>query len=59
MLGPAELRELEEALNEERSDGTRTVVRSPYLTPTFAMGLSLTRVATNGLKRSSLTSRTR
>jgi hypothetical protein len=54
MLGPAELREFEEALNEERTEGTRSVKTSPYLTTHFAMGLAMTRVAAAGLKAHSL-----
>ena len=54
MLGPAELRELDEALNEEkRAEGTRSV-KTPYLTTHFAMGLAMTRAATAGLKTQSL-----
>ncbi|MBC7908695.1 MAG: hypothetical protein H7Y60_18360 [Rhodospirillaceae bacterium] len=53
MLGPAELRELDEALNEERAEGTRSV-KNPYLTTHFAMGLAMTRAATAGLKTHTL-----
>lgn len=54
MLGPAELREMDEALNEERTEGTRKVKTSPYLTTHFAMGLAMTRAAAAGLKAHSL-----
>lgn len=54
MLGPAELRELDEALNEERAEGTRSVKSSPYLSTHFAMGLAMTRAAAAGLKTHSL-----
>ncbi|MBR9970425.1 hypothetical protein [Magnetospirillum sulfuroxidans] len=45
MLGPAELRELDEALAEERTEGVRAEKTYPYLTPHFAMGMAVTRVA--------------
>lgn len=45
MLGPAELRELDEALAEERAEGIRAEKSNPYLTPHFAMGLAVTRAA--------------
>jgi hypothetical protein len=54
MLGPAELREIDEAMNEERVEGTRSVKTSPYLTAPFAVGVALTRAATAGLKVSPL-----
>lgn len=50
MLGPAELRELDEALNEERAEGTRSVKANPYLTTHFAVGMAMTRAAAAGLK---------
>lgn len=50
MLGPAELREIDEAMNEERSEGARSVKSSPYLTTPFAMGMAMTRAASVGLK---------
>lgn len=50
MLGPAELREFDEALNEERAEGTRSVKLSPYLTTHFAVGMAMTRAAAAGLK---------
>jgi hypothetical protein len=43
MLGPAELRELDEALAEESSEISRPDRRTPYLTPHFAMGIAMTR----------------
>ncbi|MBI2240662.1 MAG: hypothetical protein HYU59_07655 [Magnetospirillum gryphiswaldense] len=46
MLGPAELRELDEALAEERAEGARAEKTNPYLMPHFAMGVALTRAAT-------------
>jgi hypothetical protein len=54
MLGPAELREFDEALNEERAEGTRAVKSSPYLTTHFAMGMAMTRAAAAGLKAHAL-----
>jgi hypothetical protein len=45
MLGPAELREFDEALAEERSEGKRSDRHSPYLTPHFAVGMAVTRAA--------------
>lgn len=54
MLGPAELREIDEAMNEERAEGARTVKNSPYLTAPFALGVAMTRAATAGLKASPL-----
>jgi hypothetical protein len=50
MLGPAELRELDEVL-EEHAEGNRPAERrSPYLTPHFAVGMAMTRAVT-GLKQ--------
>lgn len=50
MLGPAELREIDEALAEERAEGVRSEKSSPYLMPHFAMGLAMTRAAAQGFK---------
>lgn len=50
MLGPAELREIDEAMNEERSEGARSVKTSPYVTPHFAFGMAVTRAAAAGFK---------
>ena len=50
MLGPAELREIDEAMNEERAEGTRSVKPNPYVTTPFAVGLAVTRAATAGPK---------
>lgn len=50
MLGPAELREIEEALAEERPEGARAEKSNPYLTPHFAMGMAMTRAAAAGFK---------
>lgn len=50
MLGPAELREIDEALAEERAEGARAEKTSPYLTPHFAVGMAMTRAAAAGLK---------
>lgn len=50
MLGPAELREIDEALSEERPEGARSEKANPYLTPHFAMGLAMTRAAAAGFK---------
>ncbi len=50
MLGPAELREIDEAMNEERTEGTRSVKTSPYVTTHFAVGMAMTRAATAGFK---------
>lgn len=49
MLGPAELRELDEALAEERAEGVRAEKTNPYLMPHLAMGMgvALTRAATS------------
>lgn len=54
MLGPAELREIDEALSEERTDRARADHRSPYVTTHFAVGMAMTRAATAGLKAHSL-----
>lgn len=43
MIGPAELRELDEALSEESSDSSRPDRRTPYLFPHFAMSMAMTR----------------
>ena len=45
MLGPAELREMDEMLADERTDGARAEKSSPYLTPHFAMGMAVARAA--------------
>jgi hypothetical protein len=45
MLGPAELREIDEALAEERAEGSRSDKNGPYLTPQFAFGMAVTRAA--------------
>ncbi|NFV79817.1 hypothetical protein [Magnetospirillum aberrantis] len=50
MLGPAELREIDEAMNDERAEGARPTKNGPYLTPHFAMGVAVTRAATASLK---------
>lgn len=50
MLGPAELREIDEAMNDERAEGARQVKTSPYVTPHFAVGMAMTRAAAAGLK---------
>lgn len=49
MLGPAELREINDALNEARGESARSE-KGPYLTPHFAVGLAVTRAATAGMK---------
>ncbi|HTH15272.1 MAG TPA: hypothetical protein VL974_01355 [Magnetospirillum sp.] len=54
MLGPAELREIDEAMNEERVEGTRSVKANPYLTTHFAVGMAMTRAASAGLKAHTL-----
>jgi hypothetical protein len=51
MLGPAELREMDEVLAEERTDGTRLERRTPYITPHFAVGLAMTRAVAGELKQ--------
>lgn len=51
MLGPAELREMDEALSEERAEGIRAEKSNPYLTPHFAMGMAVTRAAANSATR--------
>jgi hypothetical protein len=53
MLGPAELREIDEAMNEERTD-VRSVKSAPYLTTHFAVGMAMTRAAAAGLKSHTL-----
>lgn len=50
MLGPAEVREIDEALNEERSEGARSERRTPYLTSHFAFGMAMTRAMATGVK---------
>ncbi|CAA7616043.1 hypothetical protein MTBUT4_210056 [Magnetospirillum sp. UT-4] len=50
MLGPAELREINEALSLETSENTRGERRSPYITPQFGIGLAVTRAAASGLR---------
>lgn len=54
MLGPAELREIDEAMNEQRVEGARPVTNSPYLTTHYAVGVAMTRAAAAGLKGHSL-----
>ncbi|MEW5729279.1 MAG: hypothetical protein AB1918_15735 [Pseudomonadota bacterium] len=51
MLGPAELREMDEVLAEERTDGVRPERRTPYLTPHFAVGVAMTRAGAGELKQ--------
>lgn len=51
MIGPAELREMEEVLAEERQDTGSPDRRTPYLTPHFAMGVAMTRAVAGGLKQ--------
>lgn len=50
MIGPAELREFEELLDQERDSSDQGEGRSPYLTPQFAVGLAMTRAAASSLK---------
>lgn len=50
MLGPAELREIAEALNAENDQTPPAADRSPYLTTQFAVGMAVTRAAAAGLK---------
>lgn len=50
MLGPAELREIDEALSEERREGVRGEKSNPYLTPHFALSMAMTRAAAAGFK---------
>jgi hypothetical protein len=45
MLGPAELREIAEALSEQRTEGGHSAAQTPYITPHFALGMALTRAA--------------
>lgn len=46
MLGPAELREMDEMLADERAEGARAEKSNhPYLTPHFAMGMAVARAA--------------
>jgi|GEM_PF-4620281 hypothetical protein len=49
MLGPAELREINDALNEARGETVRSD-KGPYLTPHFAVGMAVTRAAATGMK---------
>lgn len=49
MLGPAELREINDALNEARGETVRSD-KGPYLTPHFAVGMAVTRATAAGLK---------
>ncbi|MGE5546421.1 MAG: hypothetical protein ACM33T_05965 [Solirubrobacterales bacterium] len=51
MLGPAELRELDEALSEEAPEGARSDGRSPYLTTHFAAGVAMTRAVAGQIKQ--------
>jgi hypothetical protein len=53
MLGPAELREINDALNEARGESVRSD-KGPYLTPHFAVGMAVTRAATAGIKVSGI-----
>lgn len=50
MLGPAELRFIEEALREERPETAERAPRSPYLSPGFAAGLAVTRAVAGTFK---------
>jgi hypothetical protein len=50
MLGPAELREIDEALSEERCEGVRAEKVNPYFTPQFALSMAMTRAAAAGFK---------
>lgn len=51
MLGPAELREMDEVLAEEQADGARLERRTPYITPHFAVGVAMTRAVAGGIKQ--------
>ena len=51
MLGPAELREMDEAVAEERIDGTGSERRTPYITPHFAVGVAMTRAVAGELRQ--------
>ena len=50
MLGHAELRELDEALDQADAEAAQNERRDPYLTPQFAMSKAVTRVMTGGFK---------
>jgi len=50
MLGPAEMIEIIEVLNEHQEKSARSDARSPYLTRHFAVGMAMTKAAANGLK---------
>jgi hypothetical protein len=52
MLGPAELRLIDETLREERPETKARALHSPYLSPGFAAGLAVTRAVAGSLKRS-------
>lgn len=54
MLGPAEFREIDEAMHEDKLQGVRTV-NGPYLTSQFAVGKAVAAAATAGLKAHALT----
>lgn len=51
MLGPAELREMDEILAEEQADGSRPERRTPYITPHFAVGVAMTRAVAGEIKQ--------
>lgn len=50
MLGPAELREINEAFNEYRRDLPASEGRGPYISSSFAAGLAVTRAVAGNLK---------
>lgn len=50
MIGHAELRELDEALSEERAEGIRQERRTPYITSHIAVGMAMTKAVTTHLK---------
>lgn len=51
MLGPAELRELDEVLAEESRESGRPERRTPYITPHFAVGIAMTRAVAGEMKQ--------
>ncbi|MGE5503998.1 MAG: hypothetical protein ACM31L_06195 [Actinomycetota bacterium] len=51
MLGPEELRLLEETIGEEFGERPQNGRRSPYLSPAFATGVAVTKAVAGNLKR--------
>jgi hypothetical protein len=51
MLGPEELRLLDETIGEERAERPQGERRSPYLSPAFATGVAVTKAVAGNLRR--------